>query len=77
MLRWCKGVRRCFTDVYLRHPSHEDIVKQMEINQEWGWLGLFGSVVCIGNGSCVQLHYNGHFRIKIIYRYISIYLYIY
>ena len=36
ILQWCKGVRRCFTNFYLQHPSHDDIVKQVEINQEQG-----------------------------------------
>ena len=66
ILRWCRGVKRCFTEYYLRDPSQNDIVKQMEINQERGWPCIFGSIDCMhGNGSCVQLHCSGHFKIKI------------
>jgi hypothetical protein len=32
MLRWCKGVRRCFEHEYLRQPTHNDIVTQMTMN---------------------------------------------
>jgi hypothetical protein len=47
MLRWCKGVRRCFTEYYLRDPSQDDIVKQMEINQERGWSCMFDFIDCM------------------------------
>ena len=44
MLRWCRGVKRCFTEYYLQDPSQDDIVKQMEINQEQGWPSMFGFI---------------------------------
>ena len=47
MVRWCKEVRRCFIEYYLRDPSQDDIVKQMEINQERGWPCIFGSIDCM------------------------------
>ena len=47
MVRWCREVRRCFTEYYLRDPSQNDIVKQMEINHERGWPGMFGSIDCM------------------------------
>ena len=42
-----QGVRRCFTEYYLQDSSQDDIVKQMEINQERGWPGMFGSIDCM------------------------------
>ena len=47
MLRWCRKVRRCFNQYYLRDLSQDDIVKQMEINQERGWPGMFGFIYCM------------------------------
>ena len=44
MLRWCRGVRRCFEHEYLRQPTHNNIVSQMTANQDRGWPGMFGSI---------------------------------
>jgi len=47
ILRWCRGVHRCFSSEYLREPTQHDIIKQMEINQNRGWPGMFGSIDCM------------------------------
>jgi hypothetical protein len=44
MLRWCRGVRRCFEYKYLRQPTREDIITQMTVNHDNGWPGMFGSI---------------------------------
>ena len=47
MLRWCRGIRACFEEEYLRQPTHNDIVTQMTVNQDRGWPGMFGSIDCM------------------------------
>ena len=47
MLRWCKGVRKCFEHEYLCQPTHNDIVSQMTVNQDRGWPSIFGNIDCM------------------------------
>ena len=37
----------CFEHECLRQPIRENIVKQMTVNQDMGWLGMFGSIDCM------------------------------
>ena len=47
MLRWYRGVYRCFEHQYLRQPTREDIVTQTTMNQDRDWLGMFGNIDCM------------------------------
>jgi hypothetical protein len=44
MKRFVLIIRACFEGTYLRQPTCEDIVHQMLINKERGFLGMFGSI---------------------------------
>ncbi|CAM6089268.1 unnamed protein product [Calypogeia fissa] len=41
-----KGIVKVFGPDYLRQPTEEDVIKQMEINAARGWVGMFGSLDC-------------------------------
>lgn len=47
MKRFVKCVRASFESTYLRQPRKEDIIKQMQINKERGFPGMFASIDCM------------------------------
>jgi hypothetical protein len=47
MKRFVSAIRACFESQYLRKPTRVDIDKQLAINEEHGWPGMFASIDCI------------------------------
>jgi hypothetical protein len=47
MRRFVLAIRACFESRYLRQPTHEDIVRQMDINEKRGFPGMFASIDCM------------------------------
>ena len=47
MKRFVIAVRGCFEGTYLRQPTREDLLGQMEINKGRGFPGMFGSLDCM------------------------------
>jgi hypothetical protein len=47
MRRFVLAVRACFEARYLRQPTREDIVRQMDINEKRGFPGMFASIDCM------------------------------
>ena len=45
--KFVQVVRELYGNQYLRKPTREDIMKQMEINEKWVWPGMFGSLDCM------------------------------
>jgi hypothetical protein len=41
------AIMACFEGTYLRQPTLEDIVHQMNINEVKRFLGMFGSINCM------------------------------
>jgi hypothetical protein len=41
------AIRGCFEATYLRHPTRDDIEKQMSINEKRGFPDMFGSLDCM------------------------------
>ena len=66
MLRWCRGVRKCFELEYLRQPTHQNIVTQnrLIIKIGVGLIYLVALTACIGNGNYVMLLCNGPIKRK-------------
>ena len=44
---WAKGMCACFEEEYLRRPTQDDFLKQMNVNDEKGWPSMFGSIDCM------------------------------
>jgi hypothetical protein len=47
MTRFVVAIRACFEGRYLRQPTHEDILRQMGINEARGFPGMFASIDCM------------------------------
>ena len=47
MKRFVIAVRGCFEGTYLRQPTWEDLLQQMEINKGRGFPSMFGSLDCM------------------------------
>ncbi|CAM6104035.1 unnamed protein product [Calypogeia fissa] len=47
LYRFVKAIRVVYEERYLRKPSKEDFTKQLAINGERGFLGMFGSLDCM------------------------------
>ncbi len=47
MKRFVSAIRACFESQYLRKPTHVDLNKQLAMNEERGWPGMFASIGCI------------------------------
>jgi hypothetical protein len=42
--RYVKAIRAVFEVTFLRQPTRDDLVRQMGINAEWGFPGMFASI---------------------------------
>lgn len=42
-----KAIQRLYKSRYLRKPTRENILQQMQINEHRGWLGMFASIDCM------------------------------
>lgn len=47
MKRFCIAIREEFGEEHLRQPTRADIEKQLGINAQCGWPGMFGSIDCM------------------------------
>ena len=47
MKHFCIAIRAEFTDQYLRQPTTADFQKQLAINAQRGWPGMFASIDCM------------------------------
>jgi hypothetical protein len=47
MRRFVLAIKACFEARYLRQPTREDIVRQMDINERRGFSGMFASIDCM------------------------------
>jgi hypothetical protein len=47
MRRFVLAIRTCFESRYLKQPTREDIVRQMDINEKRGFPGMFASIDCM------------------------------
>jgi hypothetical protein len=47
MKRFVSAIHACFESQYLRKPTHVDLNKQLAMNEERGWPGMFASIGCI------------------------------
>jgi hypothetical protein len=45
--RFCVAIRGCFESTFLRHPSREDLEKQISINTARGFPRMFASIDCM------------------------------
>jgi hypothetical protein len=45
--QFLNAIRKCFESEFLRQPSRADVEKQMEINRERGFPGMFASLDCM------------------------------
>ena len=63
LIRFVKAIQGLDKSWYLRKPTREDILQQMQINERWGWPGMF---VCTINGRTVQWLSKGITKTKII-----------
>ena len=47
MWRFVLAIKACFEATYLAELTYEDIVRQMDINEKRGFLGMFASIDCM------------------------------
>jgi hypothetical protein len=52
--RFCGAVILVFGDTYLRSPTVQDTDQILTFNEARGFLGMLGSIACIGNGRTVR-----------------------
>ena len=45
--RFVKAIQGLYKSRYLRKPTREDILQQMQINERRGWPGMFASIDCM------------------------------